>query len=74
MAAGRAQSHVVISQAMSATIVAARGAREPPWSGPGLQLRCPASEPHDNKHLICGDVRGTQERDSGPPGSHKGSK
>lgn len=78
MVAGRARSHArshaATSQAMSAAIVAARGAREPPWSCPGLQLRRPASEPHDNKHPICGDVRGTQERDSGSPRSHNGSE
>lgn len=67
MVAGRARSHAATSQAMSAATVAARGARETPWSCPGLQLRRPASELHDNKHPICGDVRGTQERDSGPP-------
>lgn len=56
MAAGRAWSPAVTSQVMSAVIVAARGAREPLWSCPGLQLERPASEPHDNKHPICGDV------------------
>lgn len=77
MVAGRARSHArshaATSQAMSAAIVAARGAREPPWSCPGLQLRRPASEPHDNKHPICGDVQGTQEGTQGLPEATTGA-